>query len=84
MKEFNVTQGTPVDVQADAAFLGELDALRIRTNAQRESWGYQADAQNSRMGGQNAAAASKWAAGSTILGGGAQTTSILAKKYGWA
>lgn|SRR5574341_1224779 len=36
--------GSAVDVQADAAFLGELDALTIRTNAAREAWGYQVEA----------------------------------------
>lgn len=36
----DVSFGSAVDVQADAAFLGELDALTIRTNAAREAWGY--------------------------------------------
>lgn len=36
--------GSAVDVQADAATLGELDALTIRTNAAREAWGYQVSA----------------------------------------
>lgn len=37
----DVGYGSAVDVQADAAFLGELDARTIRTNAMREAWGYQ-------------------------------------------
>lgn len=36
--------GSAVDVQADAAHLGELDALTIRTNAAREAWGYKVEA----------------------------------------
>lgn len=44
----DVGYGSAVDVQADAAFLGELDALQIRTNAARESWGYQVEAVDSR------------------------------------
>jgi hypothetical protein len=32
--------GSAVDVQADAAMLGELDILTIRSNAAREAWGY--------------------------------------------
>ncbi|HKA75346.1 MAG TPA: hypothetical protein VKE26_26320 [Xanthobacteraceae bacterium] len=40
----DVGYGSAVDVQADAAFLGELDALTIRTNAAREAWGYQVEA----------------------------------------
>jgi len=40
--------GSSVDVQADAAFLGELDALQIRTNAQREAWGFKVQATDLR------------------------------------
>lgn len=38
--------GSAVDVQADSAFLGELDALTIRTNAAREAWGYKVQAED--------------------------------------
>jgi hypothetical protein len=41
--------GSAVDVQADAAYLGELDALTIRTNAAREAWGYRVQAEDYRM-----------------------------------
>lgn len=40
--------GSAVDVQADAAFLGEMDALQIRTNAAREAWGFKVQAEDSR------------------------------------
>lgn len=40
--------GSSLDVQADAAFLGELDALQIRTNAAREAWGYEVEAFDTR------------------------------------
>ncbi len=40
--------GSAVDVQADAALLGELDALTIRTNAAREAWGYKVEATDLR------------------------------------
>src|SRR5512138_814564 len=36
----DVGYGSAVDTQADAATLGELDALTIRQNAAREAWGY--------------------------------------------
>lgn len=45
----DVSFGSAVDVQADAAFLGELDALTIRTNAAREAWGYEVEAEDTRM-----------------------------------
>lgn len=36
----DVGSGSALDVQADAAYLGELDTLKIKTNAAREAWGY--------------------------------------------
>jgi len=44
----DVGYGSAVDVQADAAFLGELDALTVRTNAAREAWGYKVGAEDLR------------------------------------
>lgn len=76
----DVGVGSAVDVQADAAFLGELDALTIRTNAAREAWGYTVQAQDARLGGQQAQSASRYGAASTVLSG---TTSLLATRYGW-
>ena len=72
--------GSAVDVQADAAFLGELDALTIRTNARREAWGYQVEAENFKRGGQNAQNAGRWDAAGSLLSGGA---SLIQAKYGW-
>lgn len=45
----DVGYGSAVDVQADAAFLGELDALTVSTNAGREAWGYRVEATSARM-----------------------------------
>lgn len=86
--------GSSVDVQADAAFLGELDALTIRTNATREAWGYKVTAEDSRRRaeilrkeGAAAAAAGNVKAGGQILGpvstiiGGAG--SLLEARYGF-
>lgn len=44
----DVSYGSAVDVQADVAFLGELDALTIRTNAAREAWGYKVEGEDLR------------------------------------
>jgi len=44
--------GSALDVQADAAYQGELDALTIRNNAAREAWGYAVQAQDSRLRAQ--------------------------------
>jgi hypothetical protein len=40
--------GSAVDVQADTAYLGELDALTLRTNAAREAWGFRTQATDLR------------------------------------
>lgn len=86
--------GSTVDVQADSAFLGELDALTIRTNAAREAWGYKVQSEDQRRRaeilrkeGAAAAAAGNVKAGGQILGpvstviGG--TASLLEAKYGF-
>lgn len=86
--------GSTVDVQADAAFLGELDALTIKTNAAREAWGFQVQAEDLRKrgqiarkegvylekSGQAAQSASRWSAAGSILGTG---TSLLQMRYGF-
>ena len=50
------------------AFLGELDALTIRSNAEREALGHRMEAMNFQMGGQQAQRASRWNAVGTVLG----------------
>lgn len=83
----DVGSGSAVDVQADAAYLGELDALTIRSNAQREAWGYRVQGEDLRMaagvarrGGQAAQTAARWNTASSILGSG---SSLLLQRYGW-
>ena len=90
----DVSFGSAVDVQGDAAFLGELDALTIRTNAAREAWGFKVQATNyrkqaeiARQGGQNAVVAANATASaystqaySSLIGG---ATSIMQQRYGW-
>lgn len=75
-----VDAGSPLDVQGDTAFLGELDALMIRENAAREAWGHRTDAQNARLGGQQAQTASRYGAAATVLGGAG---SLMLTRYGW-
>lgn len=85
--------GSAVDVQADASFLGELDALTIRTNAAREAWGYKVQGEDLRKraaiqrkeGGFQAEAGRAFTSGSgyaiagTIAGA---TVSLLQARYG--
>ena len=75
-----VDSGSARDIQADAASLGELDALTIRHNAEREAWGFGVDAENSRRQGRNAQSAGRNQAIGTTIGTG---YSLLEAKYGW-
>lgn len=87
--------GSSVDTQADTAFLGELDALTIHTNAGREAWGYAVQATDLRnrakiarqtgiyaqaAGAANASAALIAGAGNLLTG----TGSLLQTRYGYA
>ncbi len=81
-----VNVGSAADVQGDSAYLGELDARQIRSNAEREAWGYQVEAADrrrmadiARKGGQAAQTASRWQGASTALTG----ASMVADRYGW-
>lgn len=90
----DVNYGSALDVQADAAFLGELDALQIRTNASREAWGYKVQSHDFRRraqiqrqegvqlaeGGRAAQTSSRFAAAGSIIGTGA---SLLEARYGF-
>ena len=73
-------QGSPVDILSDTAQFGELDALTIRNNAEREAYGYRVQGMNfgAEAGLQQARAASAMpsaliGAGSTLLSGAAST-----------
>lgn len=67
--------GDPVDILADTAEFGELDALTARGNAQREAFGYQSKATDSltqarldRASGRNTATATLLSGASNIAG----------------
>jgi hypothetical protein len=90
----DVAFGSAADVQADAAYLGELDALTIRTNAAREAWGFQVQSEDLRRqaaitrkegaaaataGQQQASAANVAVVGTLATAGG----SLLAQRYGF-
>lgn len=91
----DVAFGSAVDVQADAAYLGELDALTIRTNAAREAWGYDVQASDltaraaiarktgvyQEAAGRQAATASNYQVAGTLIGG---TASLMMQRYGFS
>ncbi len=90
----DVGYGSTVDVQADTAFIGELDALTVKTNAAREAWGYRIEATDLRKRAQIARKegdaavltgiqrrnAMRWGAAGSAFNAG---FSLLEAKYGW-
>jgi len=66
-----VSSGSPQRLQADSAYSGELDALRVKENARREALGMRRQAQSTRLQGEMTEQSSKLSAGSSLLTGGA-------------
>lgn len=91
---FDTTSGTPADIVADEAKLGELDALTIRNNAARAAYGYRVEgmsdtanaglldmsAKNDIVAGKIKADAANIQGISSILSG---ATSLSDKFLGW-
>jgi hypothetical protein len=85
-QNIDVNYGSAVDVQADATFLGELDAQQITANAEREAWGYDVQSADYRAAGlyalENGNSAGN-AAYFQAAGNLATDVTLLADKYGW-
>ena len=64
-----VGSGSPLSTTQDAAMFGEMDVLTIKNNAEREAWGYQADAANFRSQARANRLAGNANAGATLLTG---------------
>lgn len=83
----DVASGSALDVQLDAEYLGELDAMQIRQNAMRESWGYKVEAHSLRLGAQQAREAGKAQATAAYLGAAGSLVgtagSLYLTKYGY-
>jgi hypothetical protein len=69
-----IDSGSPLDILMDTAQLGELDALTIRSNAEREAYGFRSQSGNlmaqaglTQMAGRSASTAGFIGAGSTLL-----------------
>lgn len=71
-----INDGSALDVQADTARLGELDALTIRNNAAREAWGYRVQATDLRARGEIAKMEGTYAAVGTLLSTGGKAAGM--------
>lgn len=65
----DVNDGSALDVQADAAYLGELDAQTIQNNAAREAWGFKVQAYDMRLRGDGQRRQGDMGAINTLLTG---------------
>lgn len=74
-----VGSGSFGEILTDTVVTGERDAQTIRTNALRESWGYENEAESFRLKGETAATAGQYAMMGSLLTGGSQVGS----KMGW-
>lgn len=72
--------GSASDILADTAMLGELDALTIRNNAEREAYGYESRARVSEYEGAQAARKGTFDAVGSLLSG-AGSTMVASKWY---
>lgn len=82
----DLSSGSPLDILGDTTMYGEMDALTIRSNAEREAYGYRVQSQNfasnaqlSQMRGSSAQTAGMIGAGSTLLTGAGQVANTWAK-----
>lgn len=69
----DANSGTAVDVQADEAKFGAMDAQQIRNNAAREAWGYTAQAGIGQITAANEAQGIRNQSYSTLLTGATNT-----------
>lgn len=70
---FNTSQGTALDLMTESAGMGELDALKILNNAQRQASGLKASADLETFKGSTAARAGTLNAAGSVLTGAATT-----------
>ena len=65
----DVESGSASDIQADAAMVGELDALTLRSNAELEAYGHTVGAQNSIAQGRLDRSRGDYGAAGSLLSG---------------
>ena len=70
-----INTGSSLQILADTAEFGELDALRIRSNAERQAFAFESAAAISRAEASNARTGGFLAAAGTLITGGAAVAS---------
>jgi hypothetical protein len=83
-----IDSGSAMDLQVEAAAMGEMDALRIRNQAALEAWGYKVQASEyragaamTRAGARNQAGAIRAQGYGTLLTGALDVANLYASSY---
>ena len=76
-----LTSGTPLQLQEDTVALGEMDALRIRSNFEDQAEAEETRARLTRAGGTLAQEAGQAGARATLLQGAGQIAGVASKWY---
>jgi hypothetical protein len=78
----DVDSGSALDVQEASRLEGERDAAVLRMNAQREAWGYQAQAVNYRNAASAARASGRNAMTGAVIGAGTSLLTAASPYFG--
>jgi hypothetical protein len=65
-----IDEGTALQIQEEAAYMGEIDAMTIKNNAWREAWGYRVQGSQLMAQSQISGIAGRAEAKNTLLTGG--------------
>jgi len=74
-----VGSGSALEIQEETAALGELDAITIRNNAQREAFGFRVQGLQAAQRAQFARISAEQRAGATILTGGLRAAQTFSR-----
>ena len=77
-----VNEGSPSNMQAETAIMGELDALTIKNNAARAAFGYESESLSASLEGKLSYQSGVTSAIDTLLTGGIKAYDY-GKRYGW-
>lgn len=72
--------GSNAEIAGDTSYMGELDALRIRSNGAQEAWGYRNQADTSRFQSDLLGTKKKYELGNSLLTTGSAVNGIYRSK----
>ncbi len=73
------TFGSPVDIRTGTADVGALNAMRLRTNAFRQAFGFRVEAVGERAAGQFARISGRFGARTSLITGGLKAARTISQ-----